>query len=117
MSIAMKDGLGMNTTLESLKFQEVRVSDNNVDLWCRALSFLHTNKALKFLVVGLHNDVEESCFSAFRIDIAAMLQENASLESFSIRNLYGRIETMEAEEYTALGTVLKHNTTLRILIF
>jgi hypothetical protein len=63
-------------------------------------------------VVTLHQDVIESRAAAFRTDIAAMLQENASLESLSIR----RYNLIEAEEYVELITVLQHNTTLKTLI-
>jgi hypothetical protein len=86
LSIAMKVGLGMNDTLESLVFKSIFLCDENFAMWCRALSFLCTNKALKSLTVtveyGIHST--ESCFSAFHTDIVAMLQENTSLEILSI---------------------------------
>jgi hypothetical protein len=81
---AMQNGLGMNETLESLELSNVRLCDDNTALWCRDVSFLRTNKALKSLVVSVESGVTESCLSAFRIDIVAMLQENTSLESLSI---------------------------------
>jgi hypothetical protein len=31
---AMKDGLGMNATLETLELKHVRLTDGNSDLWC-----------------------------------------------------------------------------------
>jgi hypothetical protein len=40
-------------------------------------------------VVDVHRGVEECCLSAFRIEIAAILQENTSLESLSIRKSQG----------------------------
>jgi hypothetical protein len=81
---AIQNALGMNTTLESLKLERVHPTDGNADLWCRALSFLRTNKALKSLMVTMAQNVRQSHAVAFRSDIAAMLQENASLESLSI---------------------------------
>jgi hypothetical protein len=107
---AMKDGLGINETLESLELERVPLTDDNADLWCRAFSFLRTNKALKSLVVEMHH-VTESCLSAFCIDIVAMLQENTALESLSIRSCNG----IKAEEYIKLVTALQHNTTLKTL--
>jgi hypothetical protein len=86
--------------------------DDTTDLWHRALSFLRTNKALKSLMITLEEDATESRVFAFRIDIAAMLQENASLESLSIRKSWNRIK---AEEYIALVTALQHNTALKSL--
>jgi hypothetical protein len=110
---AMQNGLGMNGTLESLELNRVHLTDDNSDLWCRALSFLRTSKALKSLVVNVVMDVTESCFAAFRTDIAVMLQENVSLESLSIRSWSRFIIT--AEEYLVLITALQHNTTLKTL--
>jgi hypothetical protein len=107
---AMKDGLGMNTTLENLELNCVHVTDDNYDLWCRALSFLRTNKVLKSLVVDLV--VAQSGAVAFRTDLAAVLEENVSLESLSVPSFY----KFKAEEYVALITALQHNTTLKALI-
>jgi hypothetical protein len=100
---SMKDGLGMNTTLENLESSPVRLTNDNYDLWCGALSFLRTNKVLKSLMVTLDDNVTESLAAAFRTDIAAMLHENASLESLAIK----------AKEYVALISALQHNTTLK----
>jgi hypothetical protein len=114
---AIKDGLGMNETLESLELNYVHLTDD--DLWCRAFSFLRTNKALKSLVVHTSLGATESCVSAFRIGIVAMLQENASLESIYIRNSYSSY-TIKAEEYSkyiALITALQHNATLKTIKF
>jgi hypothetical protein len=107
---AIKDGLELNETLESLELEDVPLSDDNAALWCRAFSFLRTNKALKSLRVYVQRGVTESCLSAFHIDIATMLQENTSLESLSI-------QSWKAVEYMALITVLQHNTTLKTLHF
>jgi hypothetical protein len=110
---AMQNGLGTNETLESLELKHVRLCDDTIDLWCRALSFLRTDKALKSLVVHVLRGVSESCLSAFRIIIASMLEENASLESLSIQ-CWDRLE-LKAEQYIALVTHLQHNSTLETL--
>jgi hypothetical protein len=106
----MKDGLGMNETLENLELNRV----HNSDLWGRAFSFLRTNKALKSLVIILGYGVEESCLSAFCIGIAGMLQDNTSLESLIIQKCVNEIK-IKAEEYIALVTALQHNTALKSL--
>jgi hypothetical protein len=110
---AMKDGLGMNTTLESLELKRLHLTNDNSDLWCRALSFLRTNNDLKSLKVHVYLDVAESCVVAFRTNIAAMLQENASLESISFLSW----DIIQVEEYVALVTAFKHHRTLRTLHF
>jgi hypothetical protein len=110
---AMKDGLGINTTLESLELDRVPLTNDNYDLWSRALSFLRTNKVLKSLVVNLKGNVVESRATAFRSDVVAMLQENASLGSLSIPSF---CTFFKAEEYIALITALQHNMTLKTLI-
>jgi hypothetical protein len=119
---AMMDGLGMNETLESLEFLKAVLRDDNADLWCRALSFLRTNKALKSLAVDVHRGVTESCLSAFRIDIVTMLQENTSLESLSIKKHCQAFEIVFNDDadfgvdaYVALVTMLQQNTTLKRL--
>jgi hypothetical protein len=109
---AIQNGLGTNTTLERLELQCVPLRDDTAGLWCRALSFLRTNKSLKYLAVGVQHVATESCVSAFRIDIAAMLQENASLESLSIQKIF---VSVEAEVYIEIVTMLQHNTTLKKL--
>jgi hypothetical protein len=112
LSTAMKDGLGMNETLESLELTRVLLGDDTTDLWCRNFSFLRTNKALKSLKVSVERGVTESCLSAFFIDIVAMLQDNTSLESLSIQSLQFKIT---AEEYFVHVTALQLNTTLKSL--
>jgi hypothetical protein len=74
---AMQNGLGMNETLESLELNDILLTDDNSDLWRRALSFLRTNKVLKSLVVTLDHDVTDSRAAAFLTDIVTMLQENS----------------------------------------
>jgi hypothetical protein len=109
---AMQNGLGTNTTLEKLVLQVVPLRDDTVDLWCRTLSSLRTNKVLKTLVVRVSHKVTESCFSAFRINIMSMLQDNASLETLSIQN---HLVLVETEVYIELVTMLQHNATLKRL--
>jgi hypothetical protein len=115
LSTAIKDGLRMNATLESLELGPVKLTDDNSDLWASAFSFLRTNKALKSLVISPGYGAEESCLSAFCIDIAAMLQENAPLESLSILKRWHRIKIIKAEEYIAVVTVLHHNSMIKTL--
>jgi hypothetical protein len=110
----MQNGLGMNTTIESLELYHFPNYDDNSDLWCRSLSFLRTNKALKSLMINLEGNVTESRATACRTTIALMLQENASLESLSIQ---GWSNEIQAEEYVKLIIALLHNTTLKSIIF
>jgi hypothetical protein len=110
---AINDGLVMNETLESLELNRVHLTDDNSALWCRAFSFLHINKTLKSLLVDVYNgDRESKNVSAFRIDMAASLQENTSLESLTFRECGKDIKT---EETIALVTALQRNTTLKTL--
>jgi hypothetical protein len=93
-----------NATFESLELKGILLHDDNAALWHRAFSYLQTNKALKSLEIEVLHGVEESYFSAFRIEITAMLQENTSLERLLIQNIYGWIEAIEVEEHVALVT-------------
>jgi hypothetical protein len=114
LSTAMKDGLGMNETLENLDLSE-RLCDENSAMWCRALSFLRTNKALKSLTVTFDKDATNSCVSTLLSHTAAMLQENASLESLFIRRHHTSTIQIKSEEYFCLITALQHNSTLKSL--
>jgi hypothetical protein len=109
-STAIKNGLAMNETLERLKVEHVPLCADNAILWCRAFSFLCINKALKSLTVAFEY-TPLSCLSAFLIDIAAMLQDNASLESLSIHSM----TKIKVKDYLAFITALKPNTTLKTL--
>jgi hypothetical protein len=109
---AMQNGLGTNTTLETLELKLAHLCDDTADLWCRTFSFLRTNKTLKSLAVHVHRDVTESCMSAFLIGIVSMLQENATLEILYVQN---DRNVIEAEAYFPLVTMLQHNTTLKRL--
>jgi hypothetical protein len=115
LSTAMNHGLGMNATLESLEFNQFHLTDDNSTFWLRALSFLRTNNALKSLVINLDQYVPKSCIlSAFSVDTAAILQENASLERLSVQS-WNRIKVIKVEEYIALVAALQYNTTLKTL--
>jgi hypothetical protein len=103
----------MNKTLESLELNNFFLFDGNADSWCRAFFFLRTNKTLKSLVLDVQRVVTKSCLSAFRIDIAVMLEDNASLESLSIQKLY--TFKVGVEEYVAVIAALQHNRTLKTL--
>jgi hypothetical protein len=111
---AMKDGLGMNATLESLVLTNVPLLDDNAYSWGRAFSFLRTNKALKSLQVDVDCDSStESSVLAFCRHIAAALQDNSSLESLSI--FCNKKIKIKAEAYFVFVTALQHNTTLKSL--
>jgi hypothetical protein len=119
LSTAIQIGLGTNETLESLALKDVNLIDDNADVFSRSFSFLRTNNALKSLVVTLGQDVTESCVAAFRTDVAAMLQDNKSLESL---NVQGWVDTsvrgwnaFKVEDYDALITGLQQNRTLKRL--
>jgi hypothetical protein len=112
LSTAIQNGLEKNATLESLELKQAPLSDDNSDSWCRTFSFLRTNKALKSLVVEFQPNVAESCLSAFRTEIMAMLQDNVTLESLSIRKISSTI--IKVEEYVALVSSLQQNMTLKI---
>jgi hypothetical protein len=113
---AIKNGLGTNETLQSLEIKFRTMFHDNAGSWCSALSFLRSNKALKSLVVYVHSAVTKHYLNAFRIYIAAMLEENASLKSLSIRHSTTSFE-MKAEEYLVVVTSLQHNTALKSLKF
>jgi hypothetical protein len=70
-------------------------------------------------MVTLVQEAAESFLPSFRIDIAAMLQGNESLESLSISSLRrnSRINPFKnkAKKAIALVTILQHNTTLKTL--
>jgi hypothetical protein len=111
LSAAMKDGIGMNVTLEYLFLDNYHLHDENSALWCRALSFLRTNKTLVTLVLDAQRDATESCLSAFPVDIVAMLQENVSLECLSVQGSH----RTKAEDYFVLVAALQHNKALTTL--
>jgi hypothetical protein len=105
------NGLGANETLVRLDLSCVHVTEENSDLWRRALSFLRTNKTLKSFEIGVQIGVTGSLLFTLHSNIAAMLHESTSLESLSIQSNH----TIEAEEYFLFVTALQHNTTLKTL--
>jgi hypothetical protein len=114
LCIAIRDGLGINQTLERLHLEEIPLCDDTAALWSKAFSFLRTNKSIRSLVVHVKNVCVESCLSAFLFEIASMLQDNTSLESLSFRS--NGIK-MIAEEHFVLVTALQQNTALKSLTF
>jgi hypothetical protein len=112
---AIQNGLALNETLESLELKYIPLFDDNVNLWYRALSFLRSNKALKSLVVSMPEDCLESCLSALRIDIVAMLQDNKSLEMLTVQSWNAC--TITIGDFFALAATLQHNTKLKALKF
>lgn len=102
----IKDALESKT----LELENVPLCDDNTDLWCRTLSFLRNDTAIKSLAVDMELGVTESCLSAFRIGIVAMLQEHASLESLCFRSC-NEIKG-NAEDYFVL-VAARSNTTKR----
>jgi hypothetical protein len=110
---AIKDGLEQNETLESLELSNTVMREDDIALWCRAFSFLRTNKALKHLVLDVYIGVTESCASALRIDIVAMLEVNASLESLSILDR----DEIKVESYAEVVAALQRNRTLKTFHF
>jgi hypothetical protein len=115
---AIKRGLGTNETLESLELLGAPLCDDNVELSCRAFSFLRTNKAIKSLVVDMHMqpDATNSCLSTFRVAITAMLEDNTSLEKLSIRKGWKSM-CINVEEYFVHVTALQHNKLLKSIKF
>jgi hypothetical protein len=108
---AIEYGLGTNETLGELELLNIRLRDDNFALWCRALSFLRVNKTLRVLTIVMVEGVTKSCASAFRMHIAAMLQENVALMYISIISP----GDSKAEEYVEFLPALKNNTTLMAL--
>lgn len=109
---AIKDGLGMNETLECLEVKYFPVGEDNNDLWCRAFSFLRNNKVLKSLVIEVQNDCFEPDLLPFRVGITSLLEESTSLENLSIFCGY---PIKADEEYFEPVTVLQNNATLKSL--
>jgi hypothetical protein len=63
LSTAIKNGLRLHKTLESLRLYNVHVRDVDFSLWYKAFSFLRTNKALRALTVNaVRDDVTKSYF-------------------------------------------------------
>jgi hypothetical protein len=112
---AIKNGLGMNETLEKLELSGFHVTDDDSDFCCTALSFLRTNKAIKSLKVDLTVGATHPRVSVFLRHITGMPQENASLEDMCIQICTPY--QMKSEEFADFVTALQHNTTLKFFNF
>ena len=132
------DGLGENSTLESLKLARAALNgtyaeyDDDTNQWCKALQFLRTNTALKsleitFSPIALDNfagsEVDrgdlvmamKQCLSAARMEVVAMLRDNKSLEFISIYRFGRRSQVPTIEEYFGLLDSLQENTALKAI--
>jgi hypothetical protein len=88
------------------------MSDDNADFGAGPLFSPH-QQGSKSLIVTFEEDAAESHVSAFRIDIATMLQGNTSLETLYIRKSW---DIIKAEDYSSRPTcLLQGNQTLKTL--
>jgi hypothetical protein len=110
---AMMVGLGQNSSLVKLQLVKIGSRDMDISLWCKGLSVLRKNTALKSLEISFASEVQKSFVSALRMEVVAMLEENESLESISIFVDRGIVPTVE--EYCALLTALQQNTKLKTI--
>jgi hypothetical protein len=110
LSTAMRLGLGKNSTLETLKLTNIKSGDNDTCLWLEALSFLRTNTTLKTLHMDFDDGVTESHATAIRMEIAATLCENESLETLVMPS-----EGAKLEDYLVFVPAIQPNTTLKKL--
>jgi hypothetical protein len=101
----LASALPSNSSLRDISFS---------GLWCPGLSSvvsaLGKNTGLKTLEVSIPS---RKSLSAFRMEVVAMLQEKASLESVTI-NSANSVE-VKAEDYLVLYAALQHNSTLKTL--
>jgi hypothetical protein len=109
LSTAMMDGLGKNSTLNSLELSGI-MAHNDTYLWREALSFLRTNTALKLLFMHFDQNVTESHVTAIRLEVMAALCKNKSLETLSMPS-----EDAGFEDCLVLVDAIKPNTTLKSL--
>jgi hypothetical protein len=113
LSTAMRLGLGKNSTLERLKLTNINSGDNDTCLWLEALSFLRTNTALKTLNMSFDEEnVKESHATAIRMEVAAALHDNETLETLSWVSVDARFE-----DYLVFVAAIQPNTTLKRLQF
>jgi hypothetical protein len=112
---AIKKGLAKNSTLEELILYDMIPSDDDGALSARkALSFLHTNSALKSLTVSFAPTQNKAYVSAFRLEALKMMK-NTFLDSLTIKVRSG--SGIKVEELFALLSALQLNTTLKTLGF
>jgi hypothetical protein len=112
LSKAIRLGLEMNSTLESLELANITSVDNDISLWRDAFSFLRTNTALKALTLDFEQDVTESDATAIRMEFPAVLCENESLETLAIMSHDARFE-----DYLVFVAAIQPNTTLKKVHF
>jgi hypothetical protein len=110
LSTAMRLGLGNNSTLKELTLANIKSGDNDTLLWREALSFLHANTALKTLSMTFEENVTKSHASAIRMEVAAALHENESLE-----NLFMPTRAAGLSDYLLFVAAIQPNTTLKKL--
>jgi hypothetical protein len=110
LSTAMRLGLGNNSTLESLSLMNIKSNGNDTCLWREAFSFLRTNTALKTLYMAFDYGVTESYVTAIRMEVAAMLLENESLETLSMMS-----SDASFQDYLVFLSAIQPNTTLKSL--
>jgi hypothetical protein len=100
-----------NLTLELPNQSSTWLSSNFVPLWRKALSFLRTSTTVTSLSINIAWVAPESFVSTFLVDIAAVLEENSSLEHLTMN-----AKSVNVEDYLALVSSLQEgNTTLETL--
>jgi hypothetical protein len=109
LSTAMMVGLGKNSTLNSLELSGI-MAHNDTSLWREAFSFRRTNKDLKLLDMDFDQNVTESHLTAIRMEMAAALRENKSLET-----LFMPSEDAGFEDYLVFVDAIQPNITLKSL--
>jgi hypothetical protein len=115
VSAAMTNGLGKNSTLESLNLTDIKLDDDDDDIsmvWREALSFLSTNKttALKALDMRLAWNVARERAHAIHRELMIMLLENKSLETLTMSSRDARFK-----DYLEFVDAIQPNTTLKSL--
>jgi hypothetical protein len=110
LSTAMRLGLGKNSMLQYLSLSNIKSGDNDTCLWREALSLLRTNATLKTLYMAFEKNVTESHATAIRMEVAAALRENESLETLSMTSLDAGLE-----DYLACVDAIHPNTALKSL--
>jgi hypothetical protein len=121
LSAAMKLGLGSNSTLETFKLSNISIKsgDNITLLWREALSFLHTNTALKTLDMSFderENNVTKSCFDIIRMEVLAAVRENESLETLIVPSPVWMSRDIRLEDYLNCVEAIQPNSTLKSLL-
>jgi hypothetical protein len=111
---AITSGLAKNSTLEELLLYGVDSSDGDGAVSARnALSFLRTNSTLKCLTVNFALDQNEPYLSAFQLEAVKMMEENPSLETFTITTG----SNIKFEALFEIISALQRDSTLKTLGF